>query len=131
MCFKCHGGTSEENGVKALKDIKSSEFYKWNSTSIGHLLIFLSGSNGEKVHDLARNVLIEYFGWYKGKTNGLWELWKNPNKQLFAMPTCKQLDFMITDTEKFYQENMELCNDEIFNKYQEYIANNEKYRFEK
>lgn len=108
MCFKCHGCISEKDALDALKDVNRSEFHLWNSTSIGHMLILLSGANGEKVHNLTKNIMTEYLKWYKEK----------PNRILQS----KNLEFIINDTEKFYQENVGKCNDEIFTKYQTRIS---------
>ena len=101
MCFECHGDT-EANNLNRLKNIKKEDYAKFNSTSISHILIHLSGADGENVHDIAAHVISDYLKWYIGWSYGLWQFFKNPHDSMFSMPYTFELEKWIIETEQFY-----------------------------
>lgn len=121
MCFDCHGG-SEADNLNSLKYVKRENYPKINSTAIGHMLIHLSGSDGENVHDAAAAVLKDYLKWYDGRSRGLWQIFKNPHDNMFPMPYVFQLEKWIDETERFYNGRRHLRKEEIANEYKKFTA---------
>ena len=50
-----------------LEDSSKWDFYIWNGTSLGNLLVAASGYNGIKVRIQSIDLLISYVSWYKDR----------------------------------------------------------------
>ena len=78
MCLKCHSNLSN-NAIKEqlLEALNTKNYIEWNTTSINHILIILSGHNGNKNKILATQLLSEFVDFLKIQsfnyypTNGL------------------------------------------------------------
>ena len=102
-----------------LQTVNSHDFGEFNSTSISHLLITLSGYNGQEAHDLALPILNDYYNWYVGRSMGLWQLWNNPRRRMFEMPYTWELRGWIDATEQLFQTHGHLCKPELLKKFEE------------
>ena len=66
MCFLCQQNMSDETvKQQILKSIENPRFEVWNSTSISHIFLCLSGFNGYEVAELAYHLLKNYIAWAK------------------------------------------------------------------
>ena len=66
MCFKCHSGLSDEEVLKQLREQNSTDninFIRWNTTSIGHLILAGVGLNGPEARTEAINLLEKFIIW--------------------------------------------------------------------
>ena len=100
MCELCHSKLSDETVLGQLThSLKNPNFDQWNTTSLGHVLISASGKNGEEARKVAIQLAEEFYKWYVGPSNGIWELFGayRPHSGLVAFPPIKEVRRLIDE----------------------------------
>lgn len=70
MCLKCHQGLSDEYVLQSsLDSLSNPQFEKWNTTSLSHLFIEISGVNGEECSQLGLQLLDNYIQYKEHNAN--------------------------------------------------------------
>jgi len=89
MCIMCHFSCSVEKTLEDLEsEIKSPKFEVWNSASISHLLISITGIDGPRVKELALELMERYIVWIKANPE------KYGKESIFEMPDISHLEFV-------------------------------------
>lgn len=71
MCLNCHQFMCDDDILQQLEEaITNNQFDRWNTTSIGHMLLVASGFNGAKCRNLALTILNQFIKWYNDKPDG-------------------------------------------------------------
>lgn len=52
--------------------LQKPSFERWNTTSVEHLVVDLSGANGMEASELARKLLESYVEWYKNNREDMY-----------------------------------------------------------
>lgn len=68
MCMQCHSFLSDTQVLAELNQSLNSEkeeFDQWNTTSVSHVLIAMSGHNGPVCKKVAIKLLQRFLNWYK------------------------------------------------------------------
>ena len=103
MCLQCH---SQGSTVEELKEIlENPEFERWNTTSLGHILLSIHGLDGDAVHDLANQLAEKFYTWYLGNTRGIWQKFSRytPPHGLDPFPHSTIIRKSIVDANAFYE----------------------------
>ncbi len=76
MCLVCHQGLTDEVVLKQIDDIlkeidegDTSDFIKWNTTSVSHIILAGLGLNGPEVRFKAIKLLEHFIEWRKTKSD--------------------------------------------------------------
>lgn len=115
MCLQCHQGISDKDmieSLQALKEIKSGEFVRWNTTSVSHIRLSALGINCPETRKLAIYIFKQFIEWRKIKP-----AYYMPPMGLEKMPSVAELEqdyFYImmstpdySDKESIYKNYME------------------------
>ena len=117
MCLQCHQSIKDENFVLQLQEVLvNPQFEKWNTTSLNHLMLAAKGLNGEEAHHLAVRILDNFYKWFLGSSNGLWEKITGPyipSSGLEPFPKIKILKKQIDEANIFYEQYKHLHKEEI------------------
>lgn len=87
MCKECHEKMSPEEILRQIKDTLNvvsnnvAEFENWNTTSVSHLVITMSGQDGIEAKEIAVKLFEKFLNWYE------WRKWDEyfPKKGLENM----------------------------------------------
>ena len=105
MCNQCHDKLSDECVLSDLTEtLKNPQFEKWNTTSLGHVLIAIEGQNGSKAHDIALQLAENFYSWFLGPTNGEWKKSYSYNPCLEAFPHSSKIREMIDSANVKYKK---------------------------
>ena len=114
MCFSCHQGLSDDNILNQLKNALSDpQFHQWNTTSFNHIKLAIMGLNGEECHDLAVQLAEQFYVWFLGPTNGLWQHFYSYNPCLESFPHSDVIREDINDAINFYEANKGTTKEEL------------------
>lgn len=65
MCQLCHGTDVAGTVKEYTNTLANPEFNKWNTTSVNHILISLSGQDGHEARQLALQLMENFLEWHK------------------------------------------------------------------
>ena len=75
MCLECHSKLSDEQVIRMWEAVLDNpRFETWNTTSWSHLLLTISGINGDTAHKIGLKVGWQFYNWFLGRSYGLWQL---------------------------------------------------------
>ena len=83
MCYECHG--TPESTIADFKELITSNNYRfeeWNTTSVNHLIIAMSGHDGPEAKWLAIHIFKQFLNWYDTKKNNYFP--KNGMEQMYS-----------------------------------------------
>ena len=71
MCYKCHGISTEstKKGLQEIINYDYKQFDQWNTTSVHHVLISMTGHDGDECQILSIKVLEKFIKWYQDNRN--------------------------------------------------------------
>lgn len=98
MCNTCTSKLSTEHILSDLtKTLENPNFGMWNTSSLGHVLEVASGKHGEEAQKIAIQLVEDFYTWYRGPSNGLWEMFGpyTPPSGLVPFPPIRDVRRMI------------------------------------
>jgi hypothetical protein len=121
MCYSCHG-TNPEETLKQLTEMfakKNYEFENFNTTSVNHLIISMSGHDSKECQTLAIKIYKEFLNWYETQENNYFP--KHGMEQQYSYECLKNilsnieknLDAKEEDIMKMVTEEIEFCRKNV------------------
>ena len=108
MCLQCHLGLSDKTILDQLQysiNEGNKNFYKYNSTSISHIIIATSGYNGLAVRNTAIELLKLYVDWIKLNPTYILDENSTPEKLMKIIKKDNPInDKSIESLEKYFED---------------------------
>lgn len=101
MHHECNSHLTDDQIIYNLKEtLKNPRFIEWNMTSLSHILMIITGINGDDAHALALKLAENFYNWYVGPSNGYWESFYKyrPKGSLEPFPSRFKIRIMIDDS---------------------------------
>lgn len=123
MCKQCHSYLSDADVLLQLNSSldsknRNDEFEQWNTTSVSHVLIALSGHNGPVCKEVAAKLLQRFLDWYeKNKPDRYYPVCGI--EKMYARKCFKNVLLMVKD-------NPDLSDKELLKMFDEEMVNTEK-----